>query len=112
MPLRWELPMSQFITVKRWRLKEGRKEAELLDLVRGSIAPHYKQLSDAVRLGLWRIAGTRSYLALQHWQSRADWEAATRSESFQHWYRRYEPILARWDEMMEFEDEWETEDLL
>ena len=104
--------MGQFITMKRWRLKEEWQEAELLDLVKGAIVPHYKQLSDAVRLGLWRIAGTRSYLALQHWQSRAAWEAATQSASFQEWFGRYVPILVRWDEMMELEGEWETEELL
>jgi hypothetical protein len=104
--------MGQFITMKRWRLKEERNEAELLDLVRGSIVPHYKQLSDAVRLGLWRIDGTRSYLALQHWPSRTAWESATQSASFQEWFGKYIPILARWDEMMELEGEWATEELL
>jgi hypothetical protein len=104
--------MARFITMKRWRLKEGRTEAELLDLIEGSIAPHYKHLSDAVRLGLWRIDGTRSYLALQHWLSRTDREAVTHSDAFQEWYRKYEPILERWDELMELEDEWETEELL
>lgn len=104
--------MGRFITTKRWRLKEGRTERELLALIEGSIVPHYKQLSAAVRLGLWRIDGTRSYLDLQHWQSRADWEAARHSGTFDEWYRSYEPLLQRWDDLMEFEDEWETEELL
>ena len=104
--------MGEFITIKRWCLKEGRTEAELLDLIRGSIVPHYEELSDAVRLGLWRIDGTRSYLALQHWQSRADWESATQAEPYRGWFRRYASILERWDEIMELEGEWETEDVL
>jgi hypothetical protein len=104
--------MGQLITVKRWRLKEGWEEADLVALVSGSIVPHYRQLSAAVRLGLWRIAGTRSYLALQQWPSRAAWEAATQSEAYQEWFGRYAPLLARWDAMMALEDEWETEELL
>jgi hypothetical protein len=104
--------MGHYITVKRWRLKEGRGEADLLALVTGSIMPHYARLSQAVRLRLWRVEATRSYWALQEWSSRAEREELLRSEAFQEWYRRYEPILARWDELMEFEDEWETEELL
>lgn len=104
--------MGRLITVKRWRLKEERTEAELLDLVRGAIVPHYRKLSDAVRLKLWRIDGTRAYLALQVWASRAEWEATRQSATFAAWYRDYEPVLARWDELMELEEEWETEELL
>jgi hypothetical protein len=104
--------MGQFITMKRWRLREERQEAELVELVEGAIVPHYQQLSDAVRLGLWRIDGTRSYLALQYWRSRADWASVRQSEAFQDWFHKYEPILERWDEFMEFEDEWEAEELL
>jgi hypothetical protein len=104
--------MARFITMKRWRLKEGRTEAELLELIEGSIAPHYKRLSDTVRIGLLRIDGTRSYIALQHWPSRANREAVIRTDAFQEWYRKYEPILERWDEVMKLEDDWDPEELL
>jgi hypothetical protein len=104
--------MGHFITVKRWRLKEDHTEDELFALVSGSIVPHYHLLSTTVRLGLGRIAETRSYLALQHWPSRAEWEATRQSELFTAWYRHYEPILERWDTLMEFEEEWENEELI
>jgi hypothetical protein len=104
--------MGEFITVKRWKLKEGREEADLLRLVRQQIEPHYKRLSDAVRLGLWRVQDTRSYLALQYWRSHVDWEAATQSPSYAGWWNQYEPILERWDEMMDFEAECNADELL
>lgn len=32
--------MAEFVTYKRWRLKDGQREADLVDLVRNEIAPH------------------------------------------------------------------------
>jgi hypothetical protein len=107
-----EFAMAQFVTYKRWRLKDGKHEADLVDLVRNEIAPHYVKLQGSVRLGLHRIEDTRSYLALQHWESRAAWETTTSSDFYQSWLGEYEPILARWDQLMEFEDEWEAEVIL
>ena len=64
--------MSQFITYRRWTLRDGREESELVELVREEIEPHYKKLQGCLSLGLLRIEGTRSYLALQYWgESRA-----------------------------------------
>ncbi|MFN8469684.1 MAG: antibiotic biosynthesis monooxygenase [Caldilineaceae bacterium] len=107
-----EFAMVEFVTYKRWRLKPGKQEADLVDLIRSEIAPHYAKLPGNVRLGLHRIRDTSSYLALQHWPSRANWEAATSSDFYQSWLGEYEPILARWDQLMEFEDEWEAEVIL
>jgi hypothetical protein len=104
--------MAEFVTYKRWRLKEGEEEADLVDLVRNEIAPHYATLAGSVRLGLQRISGSQSYLALQHWPSRAIWERTTTSASYQAWFAAYEPILARWDQLMAFEDGWEAEEIL
>ena len=104
--------MAAFVTYKRWRLKDSKQEADLVDLVRNEIAPHYAKLGGCVRLGLHRIRDTASYLALQQWQSRAAWETTTASDFYQSWLGEYEPILARWDELMEFEDEWEAEVIL
>jgi len=107
-----EFGMAAFVTYKRWRLKDGKQEADLVDLVRNEIAPHYAKLGGCVWLGLHRIRDTPSYLALQQWQSRAAWETTTASDFYQSWLGEYEPILARWDELMEFEDEWEAEVIL
>ncbi len=104
--------MSSFITFKRWTLREGRKESELVELVRTEIAPHYKELPGFLRLGLLHIKATRSYLALQYWHSREQWRATTSSDYYRTWLQAYVSIQNRWDEMMVFEEEWEVEDLI
>jgi quinol monooxygenase YgiN len=104
--------MVEFVSYKRWRLKDGKQEAELVELVRNEIVPHYAKLEGPVRLALHRIKDTPSYLALQHWQSRAAWETTTSTDFYQSWLGEYEPILSRWDQLMEFEDGWEAEVIL
>ena len=104
--------MTTFTTYKRWALREDKDEADLIDIVVNQIMPHYQRLDPSVRLGLRRIFGTRSYLALQQWPSRSHWEAVRSSDRFTLWYAAYEPILAQWDQLMDFEAEWETEDVL
>ena len=110
--------MPQFVIVKRWALREGHSESELLDLAREDVAPHYDSLPGCLGLGLLRIRGTRSYLAMQYWESREAWKSATSSDSYSEWLDEpsgsnpYEPSLERWNIIMEFEDEWETEDAL
>lgn len=98
--------MQEFITVKRWLLKDGRGESELLAIVQNEIIPTYRKLSSAVRLGLLHIAGTRSYLATQHWQNHATYEATVAADSYQAWFKAYEPTLERWGKLMVFEEEW------
>jgi hypothetical protein len=107
-----EVLLGEFVTIRRWRLRDGRQEGELVGLVQQEIEPHYQSLSKDVRLGLLRIEGTRSYFAVQYWSSRAHWESATRSDLYAGWWKRYEPMLARWDHIMEFESEFEAEELL
>ena len=102
----------QYVIVKRWTLRDGHSESELLDLVRNGIIPHYDRLPGCLGLGLLRIRGTRSYLALQYWESLEAWEVATSADSYSDWFEAYEPVLERWNGMMKFEDEWETEDAL
>ncbi len=104
--------MSEFVTFKRWTLRDGRVESELVRLVREEIVPHFSKLPGCLRLGLLRIVGTRSYLALQFWQCRERWCEAMKSDYYRIWYREYVPILQRWDELMVFEQEWGTEDVL
>ena len=104
--------MPQFVIVKRWAIRDDHCESELLDLVREDVAPHYGRLPGCLGLGLLRIRGTRSYLALQYWESREAWKSATSSDSYSEWLDAYEPSLERWNIIMEFEDEWETEDAL
>ncbi len=104
--------MPEFITFKRWSLRDGREESELFRLVREEIIPHYEKLPGCLRLGLLQIAGTRSYLALQHWKNRDTWRATVESDDYESWFQAYAPMLERWDELMIFEEEWESEDVL
>ena len=104
--------MRPYTTYKRWKLREGCGEADLVALVRGRIAPAYQQLPGCLGLGLQRIPATRSYLAIQYWQSLQARQEALAAESYRTWYAAYEPVLALWDGLMVFEDEWEGEELL
>ena len=104
--------MAEFITYRRWTLRDGREESELVELVREKIVPHYKKLQGCLRLGLLRIEGTRSYLALQHWESRERWRKTIGSHYYKTWSEDYAPILDRWNDIMAFEDEWDAEDVL
>ena len=104
--------MPEFITFKRWALRDGRGESELVELVREEIVPHYLKLPGCRGLALLSIEDTRSYLALQYWESRERWTETTGSDYYRTWYEEYLPILNRWDEIMAFEQEWGSEDLL
>ena len=104
--------MAEFITYKRWALRPDREESELVELVRRRIVPHFNKLQGCLRLGLLRIEGTQSYLALQHWESRERWRETAGSDYYKTWYEEYQSILDRWNEIMLFEEEWEAEDLL
>ena len=101
--------MSNFTILKQWALRDGRHESELVGLVRAEIAPRYTQLPGLVRLELLRIEGTRSYLAVQHWQDRQTWQKTIGSDAYENWWHEYEPILSRWNEIMSFEEEWVCE---
>ena len=104
--------MPEFFTFKRWALRDGREESELLELVHEEIVPHFRKLPGCLRLGLLHLVGTRSYLALQYWQSRERWRETTASDYYRTWYEEYRPILDRWDEIMLLEEEWAAEELL
>ena len=104
--------MAEFTAYKRWALRLGCDESELVELVSEQIVPHFRKLKGCLGLGLLRIEGTRSYLALQYWESRKRWRETTGSDYYKTWYEEYLPILDRWDEIMIFEEEWDAEDLL
>jgi hypothetical protein len=78
-------PTYQLIKFKRWRLHEGRREQELLELVRREIAPQYRKLPGCLRLGLLRATGTRSYPAVQYLESREVYDRTIGSASFKAW---------------------------
>lgn len=104
--------MAEFITFKRWSLQAPGTEAALVALVREAIIPHYRKLPGCRKLGLLRIAGTNTYLATQHWVSKAVREEVLASPAYVRWSEEYEPILEHFFALMAFEAEWEVENLL
>ena len=104
--------MRPFVIFKCWSLKPGRQETELITLIQQEIIPVYGKLPGCLRIGLVHIEGTASYLTTQHWESHTAREEALASPVYQDWLEAYQPTLARWDELMTFEDEWDAEDLL
>jgi hypothetical protein len=101
-----------FVTFKRWALKEGYQEADLVELIRSEIMPAYAQLDGCLGIGLLRIEGEQVYLATQYWQSQTARDAVSASEMYATWWQAYQPSLEKWDEMMLFVDEWEAVDVL
>lgn len=81
--------MARYMTFKRWALKEGRQESELLCLIRERVLPAYTKLPGCLGLGLQRIEATRSYLAIQYWESKAAREAAISSQAYPEWFSAY-----------------------
>jgi quinol monooxygenase YgiN len=104
--------MAEFTTFKRWTLRDGATEREVVQLVRDAIIPAYARLPGCIKLELLRIDGTRSYLATQHWESRAARDEVLGAPQYARWFEDYQPALERWHALMAFEDEWETEDVL
>ncbi|MFN8444015.1 MAG: hypothetical protein U0175_24755 [Caldilineaceae bacterium] len=70
-----------------------------------AIIPHYQKLPGCRKLGY-------TYLATQHWVSKAMREEVLASPAYARWSKEYEPILEQWFALMEFEAEWEVENLL
>lgn len=103
--------MNGWTGYKRWRLREGATEREVVELVREGIAPHYARLDPAVRLGLQRL-DSGDLLALQHWPDRAHRDRAMSGPAFERWWHEYAPLLQRWDALVELVDEEGGEELL
>jgi quinol monooxygenase YgiN len=104
--------MAEFMTFKRWKLSQEADEGEVVRLVRNAIIPAYKQLPGCIKIGLLCIDGTRSYLATQHWESRAARDKALNAPAYASWLAAYQPALAQWHAIMTLEEEWEAEDIL
>jgi heme-degrading monooxygenase HmoA len=100
--------MAEYITIRRWALKEGVAESALVDLVRDGIIPAYKKQPGCLRLTLLRVNDPPSYLAMTHWESKAAYDRWAGDDG-QSWRDEYRPTLERWLEIMSFQDEWETE---
>lgn len=104
----WRQDAMEYITIRRWTLKEGVPESKLVELVRDGIIPAYKEQPGCLRLTLLRVTDPPSYLATTHWESRDAYEHWA-GDGGQSWRDEYRPTLERWLEFMTFQEEWETE---
>tara|TARA_B100000519_G_C14125076_1_gene382421 strand:- start:268 stop:603 length:336 start_codon:yes stop_codon:yes gene_type:complete len=102
---------EEFTTYKCWRLKDRRELRELRMLVADEIVPRYSMLPGCLRLRLELVHESDTVLTIQVWEDRETWQTVLESESYARWFREYEPILAQWDGMVTFLDEWTTESL-
>ena len=98
--------MPEYITIRRWALRDGADEDELTTLVRERIVPAYKRQPGCKKLELLRVPDTRSYLAVTHWDDRGAFNAWAGPEG-QAWRDEYRVTLERWLEFMAFHDEWD-----
>lgn len=102
--------MPEFVTIRRWALKEGATEPQLVEHVRDAIIPAYKEQPGCLDLELLRTSDAGSYLAITHWAGRSSFEAWAGPEG-QTWRDRHRPTLERWLELMAFQAEWDAEEL-
>ena len=102
---------NEYTTYKRWQLRNRRQLPQLQQLVSDEIVPRYSVLPGCQLLRLELVDESDTVLTIQVWDDRETWQTVLESESYARWFREYEPILARWDEMVTFVDEWTTESL-
>jgi heme-degrading monooxygenase HmoA len=103
--------MPEYVTIRRWSLKEGATEAALLALVKEGIIPAYRNQPGCQRLQLLRIGEPPSYLAVTYWEDHAAFERWAGPDN-QAWRDSYRSTLERWLDLMTFEQEWDAEQLL
>lgn len=107
--------MATFLTYKRWRLRDGVDAQAVATMVRDRIVPHYthyKKLDPTVRLGLEQIEGSHAVLATQRWLDRERRDQTIGGPAFEAWLDAYRPLLEDWDRLVEFEAEWESNELI
>ncbi len=103
--------MSSFLTYKRWRLRDDVEPSAVETIVRDKIVAHYRRLDATVRLRLEQI-DDGTVLAIQRWPDREHWQRVTTGPAFDAWFNDYRPLLDEWDQLVIFEAEWETRELL
>jgi quinol monooxygenase YgiN len=99
---------SALVLYKRWSLRAGVDVRDVAALVQRETLPAYRRLSAEVTLGLEVALDDTSVMAIQRWSSRAAHEAVTSSDHYTAWWTGYGPLLARWDDLVEFDSEWSS----
>ncbi|HEX5478555.1 MAG TPA: antibiotic biosynthesis monooxygenase [Dehalococcoidia bacterium] len=100
----------QFVTIRRWALKDSASEAELVEHVHERLIPAYREQPGCLELELLRTSDRGSYLAVTHWDTRASFDAWAGAGGAS-WRERYAGVLERWLEMMAFQAEWDAEEI-
>jgi heme-degrading monooxygenase HmoA len=103
--------MGEFVTIRRWALKQASSEEELIAHVRDAIIPAYKEQPGCRELELLRTSDAGSYLAITHWDKRASFEAWA-GPAGETWRVRHRADLERWLELMAFQAEWDAEEVV
>jgi quinol monooxygenase YgiN len=103
--------MGNYVTMRRWALKEGAQEQALMDVVRDGIVPAYRKQPGCLSLNLLRVGAGPSYLAVTYWEDRGAFDRWAGPQG-QGWRDAYGPTLERWLELMVFQEEWDAELLI
>lgn len=98
--------MPEYVTFRRWSLREGADEAALTALVREEIIPAYKRAGGVIVQELVRAGDPPSYLAVTVWRDRAAYDTWA-GPGGQQWRDEHRRTLERWLDMMSFQDEME-----
>jgi heme-degrading monooxygenase HmoA len=103
--------MADYVTIRRWSLKQKTDEAALLSFVNDGIAPAWREIPGCLSLNFLRVRGGPSYLAVTYWQSKE--AAETWAGPGGHdWREKHRGILERWLELTSFQDEMEADLLI
>src|SRR6185295_19634050 len=103
--------MANYVTMRRWALKESATEDDLVALVRDGIVPAYKAQPGCLSLNLMRQTAGRAYLAVTYWESRSAFDTWAGPEG-EGWREQHRVTLGRWLELMVFQEEWDADLLI
>jgi heme-degrading monooxygenase HmoA len=103
--------MANYVTMRRWALKEGASEDDLVVVVREGIVPAYRAQPGCLSLNLLRLTSGRAYLAVTYWEGRAAFDAWA-GPAGEPWRSEHRATLERWLELMVFQEEWDADLLI
>jgi hypothetical protein len=103
--------MANFVTIRRWALREGANEDEVVRLVDDEIVPAYRRQPGCLSLNLLRVHNSPSFLAITYWENRTSYESWA-GDAGQQWRDDYRPTLERWLGLMVFQEEMEADLLI
>jgi heme-degrading monooxygenase HmoA len=100
--------MADYVTIRRWALKQEHDEQALLAFVNESIVDAWREIPGCLSLNFLRVRGGSSYLAVTYWRAKADSEAWA-GQAGAPWREQHRGVLERWLELMTFQDEMEAD---